>query len=152
MATLPPRQPADLSPSSPIARILYVEDHAEIAQVVCYWLKRDQIEVTVAVTGEAGLEAALKGRFDLFLIDINLPGMNGLELCRRLKERPETKSVPAVFITGDPTAGYRAEAQRLGAVDFLPKPPPSHDFGVLLLKHIANARTRRPHSKDKAQT
>jgi DNA-binding response OmpR family regulator len=101
-------------------KILVVEDEAKVAEVLKRGLSEAGYEVEVAYDGQIGLRMAISGGFDLILLDINLPMMNGLEVCKRLREKDEITPVlmlTALSMSDDIVMGLDA-----GADDYLPKP------------------------------
>lgn len=101
-------------------KILVVEDEAKVSEVLKRGLTEEGYDVTTAFDGETGLRLALAERFDLILLDINLPKMNGLELCKRLRVTDEITPVlmlTALGMSDDIVTGLEA-----GADDYLPKP------------------------------
>lgn len=105
-----------------IAHVLVVEHDAVITLDVLRMLRHLGAEATTANSGEQALKIVRQGRFDLIILDLNLPGINGLVVCRRLKKNPGLKDIPVIFLTGDTNPPLMDEAFRLGAVDFLTKP------------------------------
>ena len=79
-----------------MAKILIVEDEAAIADIVAFNLEREKHEVEAVYDGLAGLERAQSGEFDLILLDVMLPGMDGFEICRRGRDK---SSVPIIMLT-----------------------------------------------------
>ena len=101
-------------------KILVVEDEVKVSEVLKRGLTEAGYEVTTAFDGETGLNNALQEKFDLVLLDINLPKMNGLEVCKRLREKDEITPVlmlTALGMSDDIVTGLEA-----GADDYLPKP------------------------------
>jgi DNA-binding response OmpR family regulator len=80
-------------------RALVVDDDARLAAMVAEYLGANEIEVTVAPDGERGLQALGKQHFDVVLLDVMLPGLDGLEVCRRIRSMPEHQDVPVVMLT-----------------------------------------------------
>jgi DNA-binding response OmpR family regulator len=104
-------------------RILLIEDYADIALSLRYNLEKDgAFEVATVGDGEAGLRAALDRPPDLVLLDLNLPGMDGLEVCRRLRAASPTSRVPIVMITARVEESQRVNGLDLGADDYITKP------------------------------
>jgi putative two-component system response regulator len=101
--------------------VLIVDD-AEANVEILLDVLGEEHDVVVAMDGESALEAATENLPDLILLDIMMPGMNGLEVCRKLKENPETRGIPIIFLTGQAEAEDRAKGFELGAVDFITKP------------------------------
>ncbi len=101
-------------------RILIVEDDAARRYIVTAALRRSGFEVAEAATGEEALQLATAQRPDLIVLDVHLPGIDGFEVCRRLRSCPETASVPVLHISavyGDPE--YKVRAFESGANGFL---------------------------------
>lgn len=101
-------------------KILVVEDEQKVAEVLKRGLSEAGYDVELAFDGLVGLRMATAEPYDLVLLDINLPGMNGLELCKRLREKDEITPVlmlTALSMSDDIVAGFEA-----GADDYLPKP------------------------------
>lgn len=120
----------------PLARVLAVEDHPDLGNLMREALTRVRIEATIITSGEAALTHLTTEIFDLILLDINLRGMNGLEVCRQLKTDPRHKHVPVIFVSGQTGAAYKAEAKRLGAVDFIEKPFELLPFLSCVMGHL----------------
>ena len=100
-------------------RILVVDDAPinirQLSQVL-----RDSYSVCAATDGETALELALTQPLDLILLDVMMPGMDGYEVCRRLKNDPRTQALPVIFITAQ--EDDQGHAAKLGAAGFLTKP------------------------------
>src|SRR5438034_1556440 len=91
--------PAAPSPDSR-RRVVLIEDDGDIAEAIGYQLEKVGLQVKVARTGEEGLEAVRRGA-DLVLLDLNLPGMDGLEVCRMLRRQPTTAHVPIIIVRSE---------------------------------------------------
>ncbi len=104
--------------------ILIVEDDADIAESLNYNLKREGFRPVVAESGEKGLRLALdeKQRPSLIILDLMLPGMTGLELCRRLRREPLTETTPIIMLTAKAAEGDRVLGLETGADDYVVKP------------------------------
>lgn len=100
-------------------RILVVDDDIELCELLTQYLEGDGFEVAAVQDGEAGLEAALSGEHDLVVLDVMLPGLNGLEVLRRLRHRSE---VPVLMLTARGEEVDRIVGLEVGADDYLPKP------------------------------
>ncbi|HTO13408.1 MAG TPA: response regulator transcription factor [Candidatus Binatia bacterium] len=101
---------------------LLVEDDARLASMVAEYLGRHEIDVTVAGDGERGLAALRRGRFDVVLLDVMLPGIDGLEVCRRLRAAPEWAALPVLMLTARGEDVDKIVGLELGADDYLAKP------------------------------
>jgi DNA-binding response OmpR family regulator len=101
---------------------LMVDDDARLGALVAEYLARHEIDLTVAPDGERGLAALRRGRFDVVLLDIMLPGPDGLEICRRIRAAPELAALPVIMLTARGDDVDRIVGLELGADDYLPKP------------------------------
>lgn len=100
-------------------RILIIEDEEKIARFVELELKHEGNEVEKAFNGREGLEKALSGRFDLILLDVMLPGLNGLEVLRRLRMEQDT---PVIILTARDAVMDKVSGLDAGADDYITKP------------------------------
>lgn len=101
-------------------RILLVEDDADLAQFIRKGLKEEHYAVDVAVDGEAGLALALDNSYDLMILDIMLPKLDGLTLCRRVRDKGIM--TPVLLLTARNTLETKVSGFDTGADQFLPKP------------------------------
>lgn len=105
------------------ARILVVEDNEDNRRLLGIYLRREGYEVVEAVDGQEAMERILAEPFDLVCSDVQMPRMDGYELCRRLKGNPETEQIPVVLITAVHTSVEDTlEGLQVGANDFLSRP------------------------------
>ncbi|MDE6024672.1 MAG: response regulator transcription factor [Lachnospiraceae bacterium] len=102
-----------------MARILIVEDEAKIARFVELELKHEGNEVVKAADGRIGLDMALEQDFDLILLDVMLPQLNGLEVLRRLRQRKDT---PVIMLTARDAVMDKVSGLDAGADDYITKP------------------------------
>ena len=106
-----------------MARILIVDDAEQNLLLYQLYLRGDEFDVVAVRSGKQALEVVNRQEFDLILLDVVMPVMGGIELCRRLMATPRTASIPVIFFTGrmrkdaDKEVGYE-----VGAVDYLTKP------------------------------
>jgi DNA-binding response OmpR family regulator len=119
-------------------RILLIEDEEDIAEVVRLGLQEAGYDVDVAADGLQGLTAALEQEYSVMLLDVMLPGLNGWEICRRLRAQRDV--TPILMLTARDAVEDRVRGLDIGADDYLPKP---FDFPELL------ARIRALHRRDK---
>jgi DNA-binding response OmpR family regulator len=101
---------------------LLVDDDARLAALVAEYLGRHGIEVTVAGDGERGLAALRRQRVDVVLLDVMLPGIDGLEVCRRLRATPDLAALPVIMLTARGDDVDKIVGLELGADDYLAKP------------------------------
>lgn len=99
--------------------ILFVEDEPHIVRLVSYVLEQNGFKVRIAETGEEALHVARQERVDLILMDLMLPGMDGYQVCDRLKADLYTKDIPIVVLSARVQAD---QADRIGAAAFIAKP------------------------------
>ena len=102
--------------------ILVVEDEDDILDVIQYNLKREGFDVLAARTGTDGLRRVRDDDPDLVLLDLMLPGINGLDVCRRIKEDPLTKATPIVIVSARGEESDVVLGLGLGADDYIAKP------------------------------
>jgi DNA-binding response OmpR family regulator len=104
--------------------ILIIEDDPDIADVLRYSLEREKFETRLAITGKEGLSASLDRDNPpaLILLDLLLPGMNGLEICRRLRREPLTQHTPILMITAKASEADFNNAQAAGVDGYITKP------------------------------
>lgn len=125
----------------PPARILVIEDDPSVSILLQRTLTRDGHEVVLAVSGAAGRDEFSRGRFDLVILDKNLPDLDGMRLLKDFRvSHPEAQ---AIVITGDPTAPTRLAAQSLGAFAYLTKP-----FEIGALSALCAAALAKPFRND----
>ena len=121
-------------------RILVVEDEHKIAQALKEGLEQESYAVDVAYDGEDGLNAALNDEYDLILLDVMLPKLDGFEVCKQLREAGT--HTPILMLTAKDQNRDIVQGLNTGADDYLPKP---FSFEVLLAR--VRALLRRPHDK-----
>ena len=102
--------------------ILIIEDESDILEILKYNLSKNGFEILVADSGEKGLEAASTKLPDLILLDLMLPRMDGLEVCRRLRGQERTRAIPIIMLTAKGTEADIVLGLTLGADDYVPKP------------------------------
>lgn len=124
-------------------KILVVEDEAPIQELLQFNLERQRYRVKVADSGEAGLTLAQTFLPDLILLDILLPGADGLEVCKRLKADPITERIPIIMLTALSEEADIVTGLELGADDYVTKP-----FSPRVLIARVKAALRRSTSND----
>ncbi|MCB0415736.1 MAG: response regulator [Bdellovibrionales bacterium] len=103
-------------------RIHVIEDEADIATLIQYNLSVAGFDVTCSNTGEVGLDYIKNNDLDLILLDLMLPGIEGLEICRQFKSMPEKKHIPIIMVTARGAEGDIVRGLELGADDYVTKP------------------------------
>lgn len=127
-------------------RILIVDDVATNRIVMKVRLSEAHYDVLQATDGAGALAAARRDRPDLILMDMALPDMDGIELCRRLKAHPETDGIPVIMVTGLRSAEAKMRALEAGADEFLAKPLDE----MILLARVRNLLRARETSEELA--
>jgi DNA-binding response OmpR family regulator len=102
-------------------RVVVIEDEADIAEAISYQLEKAGLQVRVARTGEEGLSAVRRGT-DVVLLDLNLPGMDGLEVCRMIRRAPATAQIPIIIVSARVEEIDRVLGLEMGADDYVVKP------------------------------
>ncbi len=133
------------------ARILVIDDQPDSVDLFKLVLKTylKNVEVRCATEPEAGVEEAFRDPPDAIILDVKMPGMNGFEVCRKLKETPATRDVPVLLVSGVLTdSAHRARGYDAGAEGYLPKPFEPQEFisktrALLRLKESRDEVVRR---------
>jgi len=112
-------------------KILFIEDEPDQIMMISMRLKKNDYEVVSAMEGEAGLEKAVTEKPDLILVDILMPGIDGFEVCRRLRKDPATKHIPVIATTAAGMDDVEYQCRIAGADDCVRKP---YDAADLLMK------------------
>ncbi|MEK6581513.1 MAG: response regulator transcription factor [Nitrospirota bacterium] len=103
-------------------KILIVDDEPDLAELVSYNLKKEGFEVSSASDGEEALKKIRKGNFNLVILDLMLPGIQGMELCRILRNDPKTKHLPIIMLTAKGEDVDKILVLEMGADDYIAKP------------------------------
>ena len=119
-------------------QILVVDDEEDIAEIVSHYLTREGYKVQMAHSGESALLKLGQERFDLIVLDLMLPGANGLDITRFLKNDPKTSNIPIVMLTAKGEEVDIVAGLELGADDYVTKP-----FSPRVLAARINAVLRR---------
>jgi len=104
------------------AKILIVDDDPDIQRLLGYTLKQEGYETVVAVDGSEALKSWSRDKPDLILLDLMLPHMDGLEICRNLRSHPQTSDIPIIMITAKAEESDRIVGLEMGADDYITKP------------------------------
>lgn len=124
-------------------RVLLVEDETKLARFVELELKYEGYEITVCHNGREGLDVFLEGRFDLILLDLMLPGLNGIEICRRIRK---TSDIPIIMLTAKDEVMDKVAGLDSGADDYLTKPFAIEELLARMrvaLKHHSTAQAKK---------
>jgi two-component system, OmpR family, alkaline phosphatase synthesis response regulator PhoP len=126
-------------------KILIVEDEKDIRDLLEHYLKKEGYEVQTAKDGQSGLEKASKEKLDLVILDLMLPQMDGLEICRRLRSQPATADLPIIMLTAKTEETDRIVGLEMGADDYITKPFSPRE--VLARIKALHRRLEMPRSK-----
>jgi len=119
--------------------ILVVEDDADIRHLLTYHLSKEGYEVRVVASGEEALQAVANQAPDVVLLDLMLPGLDGLSVCQRLRAQPNTAGIPIIMLTAKGEEADIVTGLNAGANDYIPKP-----FSPKVLSARLRAVLRRP--------
>ncbi|MGK0204576.1 MAG: DNA-binding NtrC family response regulator, partial [Planctomycetota bacterium] len=128
-----------------MARILVVDDTPQNLKLIELYLRGTEFEVVSVTSGHDAIEQSMQRSFDLILLDVVMPVIDGFEVCRRLKNDPRTAFIPVIFLTGrmgdesDKLAAYQ-----LGAVDYIQKPVDREELvaRIRVMLRLEDARSR----------
>jgi two-component system phosphate regulon response regulator PhoB len=125
--------------------VLVIDDEKDLIELVRYNLEKDRFQVISATDGYKGLRLAKENHPDLVLLDLMLPGIDGLEICRTLKRDDETSVIPVIMLTAKGTEADIVAGLEMGADDYITKP-----FSPKVLVARVRAILRRKASRGKA--
>ncbi len=123
--------------------ILIVDDNPTNLSVLFGYFKESGLKTLVAQNGKDALERAALALPDLILLDIMMPGMDGFEVCRRLKKNPATADIPVIFMTALSETADKVEGFRCGAVDYIVKPLQQEEVLARVTNHLTIRHQRR---------
>jgi len=119
-------------------RILIVDDNATNLKLVAYLMKANGYTVDTALDAESAIVAIRINHPDVILMDIQLPGIDGLELTRRLKADPTTRDIVIVAVTAYAMKGDQAKALAAGCDDYITKPIDTRTLPETIARHLAD--------------
>jgi len=128
---------------SDLPTVLVVDDNPANVRVLEGILAAAGYRILPALSGESALRAARTVRADVVLLDVRMPGMDGYEVCRRLKEMPAGKDIPVIFISALQETEDKVQAFRAGGVDFVTKPFHAEEVLSRVRTHVDLSRSRR---------
>jgi len=127
-------------------RILLIEDEKNIVELVKFNLDQAGYHVSVAMTGDVGLDEARKANADLIVLDLMLPEIDGLEICKILKQNEKTAPIPIIMLTAKGEEADRVVGLELGADDYMTKPFSPREL-VARIKAVLRRVQDKPKSK-----
>lgn len=110
------------SGSSDPARILIVDDDENTLEILRRWLNKEGYATTTAEDGQHCLDILEKEDFDIVLLDVMMPGVDGLQVCERMRENPRWRTTPVVLLTAKDDMETRTRGMALGVSEYLTKP------------------------------
>jgi two-component system, OmpR family, alkaline phosphatase synthesis response regulator PhoP len=128
-------------------KILVVEDEPDISKLVSYNLAQERFKVLTAEDGEQALKVIQKEKPNLVVLDLMLPGLSGMEVCKILRDRPETAKLPILMLTAKASETDRVVGLEMGADDYLAKPFSPREMVArvrAILRRANNAATAEP--------
>lgn len=105
-----------------LPKVLVVDDEQDILELIRYSLAKEGFEVHIAANGAQAVEQAKKVKPEIIIMDVMMPVMDGMEACRQLKEIPETKNIPVIFLTARSEEFAELAGFEAGADDYIAKP------------------------------
>ncbi len=126
------------------SRILVVDDEPDLVELVRHHLAREHYDVVTAADGETGLAEARRRIPDLVVLDLMLPGIDGLEVCRRLRSDPRTTHIPIVMLTAKGEESDAVIGLSQGADDYVRKPFGMKELVARIATRLRAADTRTP--------
>ena len=103
-------------------KILVVDDEPDLVELVSYNLKKEGFKVSSTASGEDALDKLRKGDYNLLILDLMLPGIQGVELCRMIRSNPRTEAIPIIMLTAKGELADKIRGLETGADDYMTKP------------------------------
>ena len=128
-----------------MAKILIIEDDADIAAIERDYLSLAGYDVTIAADGNTGLQAALTGSFDLLLLDLMLPGVDGFTICKQVREQ---KKIPILMVSARTGDADKIRGLGFGADDYVEKPFSPSVLVARVKAHLAQVERLRPSAQE----
>jgi len=123
--------------------VLVIDDRANSAHILEHMLKHANFDTLVATSGKCGLALAERESIDLILLDIDMPEMNGLEVCAVLKSQAKTKDIPVIFVSAMEDSAIKVQAMEIGGVDYITKPIRMNETLARIRSHLEVSRLRQ---------
>ncbi|MFT5662077.1 MAG: putative two-component system response regulator [Sulfurimonas sp.] len=125
------------------SRILIVDDVLENIQVAMNILKEDRYDFSYAKNGETALSLLHENKFDLILLDIMMPGIDGYEVCRRIKKDPLYSEIPIIFLTAKADTDSMSKGFEVGGIDYIVKPFHANELLARVKTHLDLYRAKK---------
>lgn len=123
--------------------ILIVDDVSQNLQLMGKMLEQEGYETTFATSGEQALERVKTAHPDLILLDLMMPGINGIEVCKKLKANPDFCQIPIIFLTASNELENLVQAFKAGATDYIPKPFRQEEVLIRIETQLTNQRLKK---------
>jgi DNA-binding response OmpR family regulator len=134
-----------MMPRASRTRVLVVDDEQDIAGLIKHGLERGgDIEVEIVLSGDAALKSVTEHPPDLIILDLNLPVLSGLEVCRILRSRANTQRVPIIMLTARTSESDRVTGLDVGADDYITKPFSLRELAARVRAVLRRGRTEQP--------
>ena len=130
--------------------VLVVDDEKDLLELVRYNLEKEGYRVRTEEDGEAGLDAAARELPDIVVVDLMLPGIDGLDVCRRLRADQRTARTPIIMLTAKSTETDRVVGLEIGADDYITKPFSPRELAArikAILRRVSSQQTTPPQSR-----
>ncbi len=121
-------------------RILIVDDQPESIALLLRYFEGQPVDVMIAVSGVDGLRRVADAPPDIVLLDVAMPGMDGFEVCRRLKADPDSSDIPVIFLSANSGLEHRLDGFACGAVDYIGKPFSAEEVLARAFVHVRHKR------------
>ncbi len=103
-------------------KVLIIDDDKNMLAIAAARLRAEELDVICAPSGEAGLAMAAQHKPDVIVLDVNMPGLSGFDVCRKLKDDDDLRMIPVIFLTAMDDTPAKVQGLELGAVDYVTKP------------------------------
>ena len=124
--------------------VLVIDDEKDLLELVRYNLEKEGYQVKTAEDGEAGLEAAVREMPDIVIVDLMLPGIDGLDVCRRLRADPRMARTPIIMLTAKTTETDRVVGLEMGADDYITKPFSPRELAARIKAVLRRVSSQQP--------
>jgi len=130
--------------------VLVIDDEKDLLELVRYNLEKEGYRIKTAENGEAGLETAARELPDIVIVDLMLPGIDGLDVCRRLRSDQRTARTPIIMLTAKSAETDRVVGLEIGADDYVTKPFSPRELAARIkavLRRVSSQQTPEPQSR-----
>jgi CheY-like chemotaxis protein len=121
-------------------RILFIDDEPEILKAVQFYLEDEDFEVHIAEEGNRAIELAESIQPDLIILDVMMPVMDGIQVCRQLRSRTRTRLIPIIFLTAREAVEDKIKGLEAGGVDYITKPFNNQELMARIKAHIRSSK------------